>query len=78
MPPRLASDLVPAVGAIRWRGEGWNLTAGLVLVVVLSVLMGRCASARVGPPLTVLVSREVNRVVRIEDIIIVNWSIECV
>lgn len=48
------------------------------MLVVLSVLMGRCTSARVGPPLTVLVSREVNRVVRIEDIIIVNWSIGCV
>ena len=45
------------------------------MFVVLSVLMGRCTSARVGPPLTVLVSSEVNRVVRIEDIFSVNWSI---
>ena len=77
MPPvALDSDLAFTVGAVSWRGKGWNLTAGLVLVV-LSVLMGRCTSARVGPPLAVLVNREVNRAVRIEAIVIVNWSIGC-
>ena len=50
----------------------------MLVLAVLSVLMGRCTSARVGPLIAVLVSREVNLVVRIEAMIVVNWSIGCV